>query len=109
MRSDLETTPFTTYDNNTRALPAPAVTQAASRLRLHGGLLLLLLVVLPVLGWVYLIPVAWVTADLFWRNLKLIHTPTPQYARGLFMSSNIYLLVLLLAICAGTVATSLAA
>lgn len=46
MRSDLETTPFTTYDNNTRALPAPAVTQAASRLRLHGGLLLLLLVVL---------------------------------------------------------------
>lgn len=46
MRSDLETTPFTTYDNNARALPAPAVTQAASRLRLHGGLLLLLLVVL---------------------------------------------------------------
>lgn len=42
----METTPFTTYDNNTRALPAPAVTQAASRLRLHGGLLLLLLVVL---------------------------------------------------------------
>jgi len=46
MRSDLETTPFSTYDNNARDLPAPAVTQAASRLRLHGGLLLLLLVVL---------------------------------------------------------------
>lgn len=46
MRSDLETTPFSTYDNNARAQPAPAVTQAASRLRLHGGLLLLLLVVL---------------------------------------------------------------
>ncbi len=46
MRSDLETTPFSTYDNNARDLPAPAVTQAASRLRLHGGLLLLVLVVL---------------------------------------------------------------
>lgn len=76
---------------------------------LPTGLGGLLLVVLPVLGWVYLIPVAWVTADLFWRNFKLIQTPTPHYARGLFMSSNIYLLVLLLAICAGTVATSLAA
>lgn len=76
---------------------------------LPTGLGGLLLVVLPVLGWVYLIPVAWVTADLFWRNFKLIQQPTPQYARGLFMSSNIYLLVLLLAICAGTVAASLAA
>lgn len=76
---------------------------------LPTGLGGLLLVVLPVLGWVYLVPVAWVTADLFWRNFKLIQQPTPQYARGLFMSSNIYLLVLLLAICAGTVASSLAA
>lgn len=75
---------------------------------LPTGLGGLLLVVLPVLGWVYLVPVAWVTADLFWRNFKLIQQPTPQYARGLFMSSNIYLLVLLLAICAGTVASSLA-
>ncbi|MBK8902310.1 MAG: protoheme IX farnesyltransferase [Anaerolineaceae bacterium] len=74
---------------------------------LPTGLGGLLLVVLPVLGWVYLVPVAWVTADLFWRNLKLIHTPTPQYARGLFLSSNIYLLVLLIAICVGTVASSL--
>ena len=48
MRSDLETTPFSTYDNNARDLPAPAVTQAASRLRLHGGLLLLLVVLVLV-------------------------------------------------------------
>ena len=75
---------------------------------LPTGLGGLLLVVLPTLGWVYLIPVAWVTADLLWRNIKLIQTPTAPNARGLFMSSNIYLLVLLLAICAGTVATSFA-
>jgi protoheme IX farnesyltransferase len=68
-----------------------------------GGLLLGLL---PSLGWVYLVPVAWVTADLFWRNIRLIHDPSPQNAKGLFMSSNYYLLVLLLAICAGTVAAS---
>jgi heme O synthase-like polyprenyltransferase len=66
------------------------------------------LAVLPILGWVYLIPVIWVTADLFWRNIKLIQTPSSENAKGLFMSSNIYLLVLLLAICAGTVASSLA-
>jgi heme O synthase-like polyprenyltransferase len=73
---------------------------------LPTGLGGLLLVVLPVLGWVYLIPVTWVTADLFWRNAKLIQAPTPQNARGLFLSSNIYLLVLLLAICIGTVVTA---
>ncbi|MCA9946229.1 MAG: heme o synthase [Anaerolineales bacterium] len=75
---------------------------------LPTGLGGLLLVVLPTLGWVYIIPVIWVTADLFWRNTKLIQTPTAQNAKGLFLSSNIYLLVLLLAICAGTVAASLA-
>ncbi len=68
-----------------------------------GGLLL---VVLPSLGWIYLIPVAWVTTDLIWCNVRLIQTPTPPNARKLFMSSNIYLLVLLLSICAGTVAAS---
>ncbi len=71
-----------------------------------GGLLLVLL---PSLGWLYFLPVAWVTADLFWRNIKLIHSPSPQNAKGLFMASNIYLLVLLLAICLGTVAVSLTA
>ena len=70
-----------------------------------GGLLLALL---PTLGWVYLVPVIWITADLFWRNVRLIQTPSPENAKNLFMSSNIYLLVLLLAICAGTVATSIA-
>ena len=73
---------------------------------LPTGLGGLLLVTLPALGWLYFIPVAWVTADLFWRNVKLIQSPSPQNAKRLFMASNIYLLVLLLAICAGTVAAS---
>ncbi|WP_420642378.1 heme o synthase [Candidatus Leptofilum sp.] len=74
---------------------------------LPTGLGGLLLVLLPSLGWVYLIPVVWVTFDLIWRNIRLIRNPSAQNAKALFMSSNIYLLVLLLAICAGTVATSI--
>jgi protoheme IX farnesyltransferase len=73
---------------------------------LPTGLGGLLLVLLPSLGWVYLIPVAWVTGDLIWRNVRLIKNPSAKNAKGLFMSSNYYLLVLLLAICAGTVAAS---
>ncbi|WP_420627504.1 heme o synthase [Candidatus Leptofilum sp.] len=73
---------------------------------LPTGLGGLLLVLLPSLGWVYLIPVAWVTFDLFQRNTRLIRNPSAPNAKALFMSSNIYLLVLLLAICAGTVAAS---
>ncbi|GJM39870.1 MAG: hypothetical protein DHS20C20_01520 [Ardenticatenaceae bacterium] len=70
-----------------------------------GGLLLVLR---PSLGWVYLIPVAWVTFNLFLRNIRLIRNPSAENAKALFMSSNIYLLVLLLAICAGTIAASIA-
>ncbi|MCP4357761.1 MAG: protoheme IX farnesyltransferase [Chloroflexi bacterium] len=67
----------------------------------------LLLATLPSLGLLYLIPVIWVTADLFWCNVRLIQDPSPTHARALFMSSNIYLLVLLVAICASTIITSL--
>lgn len=66
---------------------------------LPTGIAGLLLVVLPLLGWIYLIPVIIVTADLFWRNLRLIGDPSPVNARALFMASNVYLLVLLSAIC----------
>jgi len=61
-----------------------------------GGLLLGLL---PSLGWLYILPVGLFTADLVWRNIKLIKDPSPPNARGMFMASNLYLLVLLLAIC----------
>lgn len=66
-----------------------------------------LLVVFPTLGVIYLIPVLFVSVDLFWKNVKLIRDPSQKNARAVFMASNIYLLVLLVAICAGTVARSL--
>lgn len=72
---------------------------------LATGVAGLLLVVLPTLGWIYLIPVVFVTADLVWRNLKLIADPSPTNARGLFMASNIYLLILIVAICVDTTVT----
>lgn len=62
------------------------------------GLAGLLLVVLPSLGWLYFAPMFLITADLFWRNVKLIKDPSPAHARSLFMASNIYLTALLLII-----------
>jgi protoheme IX farnesyltransferase len=59
----------------------------------------LLLVVLPGLGWIFFLPTLVITADLFYRNVELIRDPSPLNARRLFMSSNYYLLILLLAIC----------
>lgn len=71
------------------------------------GLAGLLLVTLPVLSLLYLVPVVVVTADLFRRNLRLIKEPSPANARSLFMASNVYLLVLLLAICVDTTIASI--
>jgi len=71
-----------------------------------GGLLI---VVLPELGWFYFIPVFLITVDLIWRNIKLVRDPSPAHARSLFMSSNYYLLVLILAICFGTMAAAFTA
>ena len=67
----------------------------------------LMLVLLPTLGLIYLLPVIWVTVDLFRCNVRLIQDPTPNNAKSLFLSSNIYLLVLLIAICAGTITASI--
>lgn len=58
----------------------------------------LALVLFPYLGWAYFLPMLAATADLVWRNVRLIGDPTPAIARGLFLSSNIYLTILLLAI-----------
>lgn len=59
----------------------------------------LLMVVLPGLGWIFFLPVLVISLDLFYRNVQLIRNPSPISARRLFMSSNYYLLILLLAIC----------
>jgi heme o synthase len=69
---------------------------------LPTGLAGMLLVVLPSLGWLYFLPVGWVTAVLLWRNIQLIQDPNRDNARRLFLTSNVYLLVLLLAICVNT-------
>jgi heme o synthase len=58
----------------------------------------LALVLFPYLGWAYFLPMLFISTDLFWRNVKLIRTPSKENARALFISSNIYLSVLLLAI-----------
>ncbi len=62
----------------------------------------ILMVSLPTLGIIYLIPVTLVSADLIWKNVKLIKDPSPPNARAVFMASNIYLMVLLCAIYIGT-------
>jgi protoheme IX farnesyltransferase len=68
-----------------------------------AGLAALLLGVSPALGWLYIAPVVFVTADLLLRNLRLLAQPNPKNARALFISSNIYLMVVLLAVCIGVV------
>lgn len=63
----------------------------------------LLLVTLPSLGWVYILPVGWISIDLIKRNITLISDPSPASAKKMFMASNYYLLILLLAICLGSI------
>jgi protoheme IX farnesyltransferase len=82
------------------------VQQAAWWVFLHtgaSGAVALLLAVTPNLGLAYLIPVALATADIVVRNVRLIRDPSPRNARALFISSNIFLTVVLLAVCLGTV------
>ena len=75
--------------------------QAAWWVFLHTGaaaFVALLMVVTPNLGLVYFIPVLVASAFMIYRNIELIREPGPQNARVLFVSSNIYLMVVLLAI-----------
>ena len=59
----------------------------------------ILLALTPALGWLYLIPVGVVSAEMLRRNARLIQDPSPINARALFMASNIYLTVVLAAAC----------
>lgn len=69
---------------------------------LATGFAALSLLISPALGWLYFIPVTILTIEMIRRNLALIHTPSPIHARSLFIASNIYLMVILLAICLDT-------
>lgn len=74
--------------------------QAAWWVLLHTGgtsLAALLLTFSPVLGWIYFLPVLGASIDMLWRNVRLIRDQHPRTARGLFIASNIYLTVVLLA------------
>ena len=72
-----------------------------------AGIVALLLVVTPNLGLAYFVPVLVVTADIVVRNVRLIKDPSPRNARALFIASNIFLTIVLLAACAGTVLHSI--
>lgn len=88
-------------------LPAKTSPQGAAWwIAVHAavtGIAGLTLFALPFLGWVYFIPVVLITTHLFWHTGKLLIDPSRHNGRGLFLSSNFYLLVLLVAICVGTV------
>jgi len=69
---------------------------------LHTGaaaLAALALVVHPSLGWIYLAPVGLATAFLLWRNARLLRQPTARQAYLLFHTTNLYLALVMLAIC----------
>lgn len=63
----------------------------------------ILLAVIPELGWFYLVIMVIFSANMIRHNITLIRTPTKKTALRFFMSSNIYLLILILAICIDTV------
>lgn len=58
----------------------------------------LMLAAVPGLGFWYLLPVALFSFDLIRRNVSLIRTPNVPNAKSLFLASNFYLMVVLLAI-----------
>jgi protoheme IX farnesyltransferase len=88
-------------------LPVKAtMRQSAYWVLLHtgaAGLVALVLATTSALGWAYFVPVALATGDMLIRNVRLIRNPNPRNARSLFISSNLYLMVVLVAICAGSV------
>ena len=51
------------------------------------------------LGAIYLVIAAAATVHLLWRSYQLLLSPNPQQAKALFMSSNSYLTLILVAIC----------
>lgn len=60
----------------------------------------------PALGWIYAVPVGLATADLLWRNVRLLRAPTPRLARSLFIASNLYLTVVLVMACVAPLITA---
>jgi protoheme IX farnesyltransferase len=59
----------------------------------------LLLGVLPMLGWLYWLLVIPFSVDMVRRNIIFIRQPTKKNARRFFISSNVYLLIVILGVC----------
>lgn len=74
---------------------------------LIGGIIGLVMVRHAALGAIYLIPVALVTAYLWWGGIRLLITPEKKQAWQLFHASNLYLAVILLAVCIDAVIAAL--
>ncbi len=92
--------------SNTPMLPVQtSLRQAAFWVLLHTAataFAALVLVMHPVLGCFYLVPVGLATVDLIGRNVRLLVTPSPKLALSLFKASNIYLTLVLLLVCVDT-------
>ncbi len=76
--------------------------QSALWITLHAvatGFAALTLSATVAMGWLYLLPVALVTGALLWRCARLVKEPTVSRARSLFLTSNIYLAIILLMLC----------
>jgi len=88
-------------------LPVKSTTKQASWwVLLHtcaAAFVALLMVLTPNLGLVYFMPVFIASAFIIYRNIKLVIDPSPKNTRILFVSSNIYLMVVLLALCLASV------
>jgi protoheme IX farnesyltransferase len=79
--------------------------RAAGWVMLHtmsAGVVALALAAHPALGWLYVVPVALSLFFLIVLNIRLIRAPGRKQALALFHASNLFLAVLLLAICAST-------
>ena len=59
----------------------------------------IVLAVVPQLGWIYFVPVLLGSADMIRRNITFIHKPSKKNARRFFISTNMYLLVIIVAAC----------
>jgi protoheme IX farnesyltransferase len=94
-------------DDYTRAdvpmLPSrTSIRQAAWWVFLHTGaasFAAIMLAFSPGFGLIYLVPVVLASVVMIARNIRLIGDPSPRNARALFMSSNIYLTVVLIFAC----------
>jgi protoheme IX farnesyltransferase len=62
------------------------------------GLAALILATIPALGWLYLVPTAIITVIFLIGSIILIRTPDRAHALRLFVTSNIFLALVLLAI-----------